>query len=187
MFDPFGQKTSATVTRSDIVSASTTALARGASPVERFDRFLALASLALLCAVLAAIARGYGQWSAVPPLVWAHLVTIIGALALTVIQMWRAKGGRSHRAIGALWVSLMFGTALISIFIVEINDGGYSIIHVLSAWVMIQVPLIALAARKGQIRRHQNAARGMVVGALLIAGFFTFPFDRLLGSWLLAP
>ena len=26
--------------------------------------------------------------------------------------------------------------------------------------------------------------RGLVIGALLIAGFFTFPFNRLLGSWL---
>jgi uncharacterized membrane protein len=166
------------------VSATSAPLLRGAAPVERIDRFLAVVSLVLLLAVLAAVARGYGQWSGVPPLVWAHLVTIVGALALTVVQMWRAKGGRSHRAIGAVWVSLMFGTALISLFIVELNDGGYSIIHVLSAWVMIQVPLIALAARKGQIRRHRKAARAMVIGALLIAGFFTFPFHRLLGSWL---
>jgi len=26
--------------------------------------------------------------------------------------------------------------------------------------------------------------RGLIIGALLIAGFFTFPFHRLLGHWL---
>jgi uncharacterized membrane protein len=26
--------------------------------------------------------------------------------------------------------------------------------------------------------------RGMVTGALLVAGFFTFPFGRMLGAWL---
>jgi uncharacterized membrane protein len=32
--------------------------------------------------------------------------------------------------------------------------------------------------------RHRRGVRAMVTGALLIAGFFTFPFDRLLGHWL---
>jgi uncharacterized membrane protein len=32
--------------------------------------------------------------------------------------------------------------------------------------------------------RHRRGIRAMVLGALLIAGFFTFPFDRLLGRWL---
>ena len=31
---------------------------------------------------------------------------------------------------------------------------------------------------------HRGSVRGMVTGALLVAGFFTFPFDRMLGHWL---
>ncbi|ORE85634.1 hypothetical protein ATO4_26387 [Aurantimonas sp. 22II-16-19i] len=154
------------------------------APASFFDRGLSLAALALLCVVLVAIGRGQGHWAQVPPLVWAHLLTIVFALALTVIQFWRPKGGSTHRAMGRIWVTLMFATALISLFIVGADDHGYSILHVLSVWVMIQVPMIAISARKRQIERHQRAARAMAVGSLLIAGFFTFPFHRLLGTWL---
>jgi uncharacterized membrane protein len=34
------------------------------------------------------------------------------------------------------------------------------------------------------VKRHRRSVRAMVTGALLIAGFFTFPFNRLLGHWL---
>jgi uncharacterized membrane protein len=40
------------------------------------------------------------------------------------------------------------------------------------------------AARTHRYAAHRRAVRGMVTGALLIAGFFTFPFGRLLGHWL---
>ncbi|MBB4001296.1 DUF2306 domain-containing protein [Aurantimonas endophytica] len=156
----------------------------GTARASAFDRGLSLTALGLLCVVLVAIGRGRPHWSEAPSLVWAHLLTIVLALILTVIQLWRPKGGPTHKAIGRVWVALMFGTALITLFIVGADDGGYSVLHILSIWVMIQVPLIAIAARKGQIERHQRAARAMVVGALLIAGFFTFPFHRLLGTWL---
>ena len=51
-------------------------------------------------------------------------------------------------------------------------------------WTLLQVPVIVLAARRHDVARHRSAVRGMVLGALLIAGFFTFPFNRLLGQWL---
>ena len=57
-------------------------------------------------------------------------------------------------------------------------------IHILSAWVLVQVPLIIWSARRHDVRRHRRAVRGMVIGALLVAGFFTFPFGRMLGQWL---
>ncbi len=65
-----------------------------------------------------------------------------------------------------------------------LNGGSLSVIHILSAWTLIQVPLIVWAARSHNIARHRAAVRGMVTGALLIAGIFTFPFGRLLGHWL---
>jgi hypothetical protein len=42
-------------------------------------------------------------------------------------------------------------------------------------------------ARSHNVPAHRRAVRGLVVGALLAAGFFTFAFDRLLGHWLFAP
>ncbi len=64
------------------------------------------------------------------------------------------------------------------------NNGSFSFIHIISVLTVIQVPRIVVRARQHDIVMHRRAVRGMVVGALLIAGFFTFPFDRLLGHWL---
>jgi uncharacterized membrane protein len=78
----------------------------------------------------------------------------------------------------------MLATALVSFGVRGINQGSFSFIHILSVWTAIQVPIIVWSARAHRIKRHRSAVRGMVTGALLIAGFFTFPFDRLLGHWL---
>ena len=72
--------------------------------------------------MLLAIGRGHRHWAAVSLLVWAHLVTIVSALALTVIR--RPKGGAMHKAIGRIWVALVFATALITLFVVGVDDGG---------------------------------------------------------------
>jgi uncharacterized membrane protein len=34
------------------------------------------------------------------------------------------------------------------------------------------------------VARHRRTIRALVIGALLVAGFFTFPFGRMLGVWL---
>ena len=78
----------------------------------------------------------------------------------------------------------MFATALISLDMRGINSGGFSFIHILSVITLIGVPVLILSARRRDIQRHRGQARGFVIGALLIAGFFTFPFERMLGSWL---
>lgn len=149
-----------------------------------FERALGLAALALLACVVVALAKGYPSWGRVPAVIWVHLATIMVALALTPIMLMRARGDTLHRRLGWLWAVAMFGTAVDSFFVHVSNPHGFSIIHLLSIFTLIQVPLIVQAARTHNMVRHRRAVRGMVIGALLIAGFFTFPFDRLLGQWL---
>ena len=60
----------------------------------------------------------------------------------------------------------------------------FSPIAILSVFVMVQVPRVVTHARAHNVARHRGNVRGLVIGALLIAGFFTFPFNRLLGHWL---
>lgn len=152
--------------------------------VNAFERFLAGGAALLLAVVLVAIARGHAQWHLIGAAIWLHLATIVLALALTPVMLLRPRGDRLHRRLGHAWVAAMAGTALISFTIRNTNHGGLSLIHILSAWTLIQVPLIVWTARTHQHARHRGAVRGMVFGALLIAGFFTFPFGRLLGTWL---
>ena len=79
----------------------------------------------------------------------------------------------------------MLATAITSLFIHVSGPGRFSVIHLLSLWTLVQVPLIWWTARHHNVARHRRAVHGMVIGALLVAGFFTFPFHRLLGTWLL--
>lgn len=151
---------------------------------DRFERLLGWGALLLLTAIVIAVLRGSADWARVPGLVWVHLLTIGLALGLTPLILWNRRGDRRHRQFGYVWVSAMALTALVSLGIRLINEGGFSLIHILSVWTLIQVPLIVWSARAHNHSRHRSAVRGMALGALLIAGFFTFPFDRLLGHWL---
>ena len=149
------------------------------------DRILALAAMVLLAFVLTALWRGRDEWGEVPAFVWGHIATILVAVILTPVMLIRRRGDRLHRRLGWVWASAMALTALLTFGIRGLNQGSLSLIHILSAWTLIQVPLIVWSARAHNHRRHRNAVRGMVAGALLIAGLFTFPFDRLLGRWLM--
>jgi uncharacterized membrane protein len=162
--------------------ASTSPQPQGIAP-DRYERLLAVASVILIAVVLMAIWRGHGQWGQVPNLVWFHLLTILVALALTPVMLLRRRGDRRHRWMGWVWSGALFLTALDS-FLLHGPGSRFSIIHILSIFTLIQVPIIVLSARRHDLKRHRRSVRGMVTGALLIAGFFTFPFDRMLGHWL---
>lgn len=160
--------------------------ARISTAPDMVDRILAAAAVGLLVIVLAALFRGQAEWSRVPPVVWAHLATILVALVLTPVMLLRRRGDRNHRVLGWVWAAALFGTAFISLFVKVLNPGHFSYIHLLSILTIVQVPMIILYARRHDHKRHRQAVRGMVIGALLIAGFFTLPFGRLLGHWLFA-
>ena len=171
--------------RSTSASAYSGVRAKSFAP-DTFERALAVGAVALTLAVLAALARGRAHWPQVPWQVWAHLATILLALALTPTMLLRPRGDRLHRRLGLVWVVAMIATAAISFDVRLSAGGGLSLIHLLSVWTLIQVPIIWWSARRHNVARHRRAVRGMVFGALLIAGFFTFPFGRMLGSWLFA-
>jgi uncharacterized membrane protein len=153
---------------------------------DAFERVLAAGAVVLLGCVLVALAKGHADWPRVPANVWAHLLTIMIALVLTPVMLLRRRGDPLHRRIGWVWITAMILTAAISFTVRNANHGGFSFIHILSVWTLVQVPLIGWSARTHNIRAHRSSVRGMVLGALLIAGFFTFPFNRMLGQWLFA-
>jgi len=161
------------------------------SPVRRdplaptgYERLLAIGSVVLLAAVLVALAKGYSQWPLVPWQVWPHLLTILLALVLTPAMLLRRRGDGLHRRLGTVWVVALIATAALSFNLRAINGGQFSLIHLLSVFTLAMVPVLWWSARTHRVRLHRRAVRGLVTGALLAAGFFTFPFDRLLGHWL---
>jgi uncharacterized membrane protein len=165
-------------------AAPAPARARLSLKPDLFDRILSGAALLLLAFVLTALWRGRSEWGEVPAVVWSHIATILLAIVLTPVMLLRRRGDRLHRRLGWVWAGSMALTAMLTFWIRGLNQGSLSLIHILSAWTLVQVPLIVWSARTHDHRKHRNSVRGMVTGALLIAGIFTFPFDRLLGRWL---
>jgi uncharacterized membrane protein len=138
-------------------------------------------AIVLLCFVFVAVAKGAPHWTEIPWGIWVHLTALIIVLAITPLMMWRKRGDMAHRQLGWLWSICMFVAATASFVM---TGGRFSIIHILSVIVVVGVPVLILSARRRDIARHRGQARGFVIGALLVAGFFTFPFHRLLGTWL---
>ena len=128
------------------------------------------------------------SFAALPTAVQAHLVFALGALALGPWVLWGSrKGTPAHRLGGYLWVLLMLGTALSSLFIRDgrlPNLAGYTPIHLFTAFTLISVPLAVRAAMRGQVQAHRKAMRQLYIGACVVAGLFTLLPGRYLGSLL---
>lgn len=150
----------------------------------RYERVLAILAGLLGLTVVAAILRGQPHWRDASPLVWAHLVTVLMAVALTPALLLMRRGTRRHRQLGAIWMVGMFATAAVSLFIRIIHPGHFSLIHIFSVITLIGVPRALWLAHQHRIAEHRRVIVRLITGALLIAGWLTFPFGRMLGNWL---
>lgn len=151
---------------------------------DRTEVALGWLALVLLSTVAIALFRGMAHWGAVPWTIWFHLATMMTALALTPVMLWNQRGTPRHRVLGYVWVGCLATTAVISFRIRVTHPGHLSVIHVLSVFTLVMLPVIVFSARSGNVARHRSAVRGMVIGALLVAGFFALPPFRMLGRWL---
>lgn len=158
--------------------------ARYSTAPDRLEKALGWLALVMLGFVIVAVVKGRHDWPVIPGVVWLHLATIGVALVLTPVLMWNPRGTPGHRQLGYVWAAAMMATAIDSLFVRLSNHGQFSLIHILSIGTIFGVPFLVFNARRHKVARHRRAVRGMVIGALLVAGFFTFPFHRLLGIWL---
>jgi uncharacterized membrane protein len=90
------------------------------------------------------------------------------------------KGARPHRWLGVLYLSLMTATAITTLFIRNIDPGHFSLIHLFIPLTLFGVVGGVWRLRQGDIKGHRNAMIALYVGALLIAGGFTFSPGRLM-------
>ena len=77
--------------------------------------------------------------------------------------------------IGWSWVVAMVTVAVSSLFIRQINPGSFSLIHLLSGWTLIALPMALFAVRRGWIASHARGMTWTFIGGLIVAGAFTFP------------
>jgi uncharacterized membrane protein len=116
-----------------------------------------------------------------PVAVKIHMVTVIPAFFIgTWLIFLSTKGAKVHRGLGVVYLTLMTFTAITTLFIHVVNPGHFSWIHLFVPLTLIGVTSTVLALRRGNIARHKRSMIGLYVGALLIAGGFTFMPGRLM-------
>jgi uncharacterized membrane protein len=115
------------------------------------------------------------------PTIQIHAFAAMTAFALGIVQLSRRKGDGPHRLAGYMWVGLMLAVAASSFWIHEIKQWrNFSLIHLLSIWVLLYTPFVVMMARRGNISAHKKGMIGLFAGALIIAGFFTFVPGRIM-------
>jgi len=152
-------------------------------PARRLLRLAAVAggaSLALAAASTVAHAPDWALLARQPWVIQLHIAAALAALLLGTVQLVGIKGTGVHRLIGWSWVVAMFTVAVSSLFIRQINPGSFSLIHLLSGWTLIALPMALFAVRRGRIASHARGMTWTFIGGLIVAGAFTFLPGRLM-------
>jgi len=126
----------------------------------------------------------WALWSQLSPVIKLHLCAALAALAIGTVILMRPKGRGLHKALGWSWVAAMGTTALSSLFITGLNGGFYSLVHILSGWTIVALPMAVFAIRNRKVEAHRRAMTGMFVGGLLVAGALTFLPGRFMFEFL---
>lgn len=109
-----------------------------------------------------------------------HVISALSALAIGTWLLLAPKGRTMHRTFGWMWVVAMGVTAISSFFITGLMGSSYSPIHALSAWTLLGLPFGIAAVKRRDIRKHRASMTNMFMGAIIVAGLFSFLPGRML-------
>jgi uncharacterized membrane protein len=122
------------------------------------------------------------------PAIQVHAFAAMSAFVLGLVQLAAPKGTLPHRTLGGIWVAIMFVVATSSFFIHELKVWGpWSPIHLLSIFTLVMLPLGVWRAHHHQVQSHRWTMISIFVGALVIAGLFTFVPGRIMHAVLFGP
>lgn len=125
---------------------------------------------------------------AASPVIQIHALAAIGAFGLGGFVLFRRKGDGTHRRLGRFWVILMLATAVSSLLIWQSRSFGlFSPIHLLSLLTLVTLFLGVRHARRRNIRAHLITMQALYLGALVIAGWFTFMPGRIMNQVVFGP
>jgi len=109
---------------------------------------------------------------------YIHLATILPAFVLGTISFLLKKGTKTHKYIGRVYMLLMLFTAIVTLFMPAyvgpklFNHFGW--IHSFSLLTIYTVPTAYTAIKRGDVKAHKGKMIGLYIGAILVAGAFTF-------------
>ncbi|WP_334160901.1 DUF2306 domain-containing protein [Phenylobacterium sp.] len=164
----------------------------------RFALSMAAATLVVVLALgplWGPIVRAIGQarphapdlalFEALSPAIKIHLFAALAALVLGAVLMAIRKGRRFHRVAGWTWVALVAVTAGSTLFITSLTPGRWSLLHLLTGWVLIILPLAVIAARRHSVAQHRRMMMGLFYGGFAINLFFALIPGRTLWTMFL--
>ncbi len=95
-----------------------------------------------------------------------HLAAVLPAVVVGLSQLLLPKGTRAHKAFGWLWVAAMAIAAVSSFWIFGINNDGFSVIHLLSVFVLCNLAAAIWFIRRGNVAAHKKFMVGTLLGLL---------------------
>lgn len=120
--------------------------------------------------------------SSLSPAIQTHLLLAGSALLLGPVVLWRRKGTAGHRRLGYLWVALMLGAALSTLFIRDFrlpNLAGYTPVHLLVAMTVGGIALAMWHISQRNIKAHRRAILFAYKGVVIAALFSLLPTRRI--------
>jgi uncharacterized membrane protein len=122
------------------------------------------------------------------PAIQFHAFAAMTAFGLGLVQLAAPKGTLPHRTIGWIWVALMLVVSVSAFFIHEIRLWGpWSPIHLLAILALVVLPIAVWHAHRHEVHKHRDRMVALFVGALVIAGVFTFLPGRIMHAVAFAP
>lgn len=115
------------------------------------------------------------------PEIQIHALAAMAAFAVGCVQLALPKGTKFHRLLGWAWAAVMLVVAASSLFVnTTCTFGPFSAIHLLTLLTIVMLPVGLAHARKNRIRQHATTMISLFLGALIIAGAFTFVPGRIM-------
>ena len=113
-------------------------------------------------------------YAGLPLTIQLQIAAAVGALVLGAVLMLVRKGRLFHRAAGWVWVSLAGLVVGTSIFITELNNGAWSLVHLFTGWTLIVLPSAVMWAKRHDVARHRRTMMGLFYGGFAINMFIAF-------------
>ena len=116
-----------------------------------------------------------------PFVIQLHAFAAMAAFVLGIVQFSAPKGTLPHRTIGWIWVCIMVVVAGSASGFTKSGSGAtWSPIHLLAIFTLVMLPVGVWYARHHNVIGHRSTMIGIFVGALIIAGLFTFVPGRIM-------
>ena len=107
-------------------------------------------------------------------LIYVHLATVMPAMLIGTYLLLNSKGTPKHRLLGKWYMSLLFFTSILSLFLqAQIGPrlfNHFGFIHIIAFVTLYSVPMAYYTARQHNVKRHKRLMLLTYTGAVVIAG-----------------